>query len=110
MATSSWVAGASAKNPVAANKIENMNEVDEGEIGSSLKNVVHFYMMDIKEVDNATFNLSGDPGCLTRWDYSRYSFKYKSIFGLTFELFQVFGNILSKKKFFLNISVYTSLC
>ena len=97
MATSSWVAGASAKNPVAAalpNNIENMNDVDEGEIGSSLKNVVHFYMMDIKEVDNATFNLSGDPGCFTRWDYSRYSFKYKSIFGLTFELFQVLTNLV----------------
>ena len=92
VATSSWVAGASAKNPVAAalpNKIENMND-DEGEIGSSLKNVVHFYMMDIKEVDNATFNLSGDPGCFTRWDYSRYIFKYKFYFlGLIFELFQV---------------------
>ena len=79
VATSSWVAGASAKNPVAANKIENMNEVGEGEIGSSLKNVVHFYMMDIKEVDNATFNLSGDPGCFTRWDYSRY-FEVQFIF------------------------------
>ena len=120
VATSSWVASASAKNPsleqhpaeALSSKINNMVNMndDDGEISSRLKNVVHFYMMDIKEVDNATFNLSGDPGCLTRWDYSRYSFKYKSIFGLTFELFQVFGNILSKKKFFLNISVYTSLC
>ena len=85
MATSSWVAGASSKNPgsleqhpasaLLSNKItdmDNMNDDAVGELSSRLKNVVHFYMMDIKDVDNATYNLSGDPDCFTRWDYSRY--------------------------------------
>ena len=90
MATSSWVASASAKNPsleqhpaeaLSNNNMVNMN--DDGEISSRLKNVVHFYMMDIQKVDNTTYNLTGDPSCFTRWDYSRYVTNL--FFSLTFE-------------------------
>ena len=93
MAASSWVASTSAKNPsleqhpasALSNKINDMVNINDDD-DSRLKNVVHFYMMDIQKVDNTTYNLTGDPSCFTRWDYSRYvcnkfTFRFDLLFG-----------------------------